>query len=198
MGAMNDKKTPSWKIALRKLMGFEVGDTQHKDTELVFDERLLQEFTNTDAKISHHLQLERYNYKNVALIGDSAHSFSSLLGQGCATGLECTHTLVNCLLQQSRNITLEQALEDYTQKATIESHAMTEITLIQYALRGGFNAMTVKAMSLVLWNMMLGKGLLKRLIDVKVPFSTIAQENQRLLKLCRTQFEKERKPVVIQ
>ena len=73
---------------------------------------------------------------------------------------------------------------------------MTEITLIQYALRGGINAMTLKAMPLVMWNMLRGKGLLKRLRDINVPFTTIAKENQKLLKLCRTQFEKERKPFV--
>lgn len=88
-------------------------------------------------------------------------------------------------------------MEDYTRKATMQAHAMTEITLIQYALRGSINLMTLKAMPLVMWNMVRGKGLLKRLQDIHIPFTTIAKVNQCLLKLCRTEFEKERKPFVV-
>lgn len=191
--AIQDKEVS--RFSIRKMTGYDImGDSCKKDRKLVFDERALADFVNTRAKLAHYLKLGRYHYQkgSVALIGDSAHSFSSLLGQGCATGLESTHTLVKCLLES--DTTLDDALLKYTELATIESHAMTEVSLIEYAIRGGFNAMTFKAVPLILWNMLRGKGLLKQIRDIHVPFSTIARENSRVLAMCRKEFEKERMP----
>ena len=148
-------------------------------------------FTASRAKPVHHLQLERYHHGDVALIGDSAHSFSSLLGQGCALGLESTHTLVDCLCAAP---SLDDALRAYTARATVEAHAMTEVALVGYGIQGGWNKMTFQALPLILVNMLRGKSLLKRISDVNVPYATIARENRRLLRLCRSQFEKEREP----
>jgi len=184
---------------VRKFIGLDKGKDSSTDKEFVYDEELLQDFVESRSKHSHHLQLERYDYPegSVALIGDSAHSFNSALGQGCATALECTHMLVEkCLLLPSEDTTLEDALSKYTELATKESHAMTDISLVTYGIKGGFNLMTFKAMPLVLFNMLRGKSLIKRMMDITVPYSTIAKENRRLLKICRRQFEKERKPFV--
>lgn len=118
---------------------------------------------------------------------------NSLLGQGCATGLESTHTLVECLLLggggrgvggEEKTTTMEEALSKYTELATKEAHAMTELSLINYATKGPWTIM--RALPLILFNMIRGRGLLKRLVDIHVPFcSQIANENKRLLKLCR-------------
>jgi len=190
--AIQDKEVS--RFSIRKMIGYDAGDSSKIDREIVFDERALADFVNTPAKLTHHLKLGRYHYQkgSVALIGDSAHSFNSLLGQGCATGLESTHTLVKCLLES--DTTLDDALLKYTELATIESHAMTEVSLIVYAIRGGWNTVTFKVVPLILWNMLRGKGLLKQIRDIHVPFSTIARENSRVLAICRKEFEKERMP----
>tara|TARA_B100000795_G_C22748934_1_gene418529 strand:+ start:79 stop:1368 length:1290 start_codon:yes stop_codon:yes gene_type:complete len=189
--AIQDKKKSRFRNPARRLFGMDVGDDGKNDHSFVFDEETLDAFTASRAKPVHYLQLERYHHGDVALIGDSAHSFSSLLGQGCALGLESTHTLVECLREAP---SLDDALHEYTARATVEAHAMTEVSLVSYGIRGGWNAMTFQAVPLILVNMLRGKGVLKRIKDVNVPYATIVRENRRLLRLCRSQFEKERKP----
>ena len=189
--ALQGKKTSRFRNPARRLIGMDGGDDGKKDRSFVFDEGSSDALAASRAKPVHHLQLERYHHGDVALIGDSAHSFNSLLGQGCALGVESTHTLVECLCAAP---SLDDALRAYTARATVEAHAMTEVSLVNYGIRGGWNAMTFQAVPLILVNMLRGKGLLKRIIDVNVPYSTIARENRRLLRLCRRQFEKERKP----
>jgi len=190
--ALNDKKKTRM-YAFWKILGFGQGDDSvKKDRILTFDEAALKECTNARAGRVHHLQIPKYHYQNsVALIGDSAHSFSSLLGQGCATGFESAHTLVESLTSSSN---LRDALSTYTRVASAEAHAITELSLISYALRPANILMALKVFPLILWNMMRGRGLPKRIRDITVPFSKIAAENRRLLKICRRQFEKQRLP----
>jgi len=192
--AMQDKNTRGIN-PLRKLLGFEQGDSRKSDRDVVFDEAALEAFMSQRAGRSHHLKINQYHYQDsVALIGDSAHAMNSLLGQGCATGLESTRTLVKCLVgeEETTTTTMEEALSKYTQLATKEAHAMTELSLINYATKGPLTML--KALPLILLNMLRGRGLLKRIVDISVPFSQIAKENKRLLKLCRRRFEKERRP----
>ena len=189
--ALQGKKTSRFRNPARRLIGMDAGGDGKKDRSFVFDEGTLDALAASRAKPVHHLQLERYHHGDVALIGDSAHSFSSLTGQGCALGLESTHTLVECLCAAP---SLDDALREYTARATVEAHAMTEVALVGYGIQGGWNKMTFQALPLILVNMLRGKGLLKRISDVNVPYATIARENRRLLRLCRSQFEKEREP----
>jgi len=190
--AMQDKKS-RFPNPLRKLMGLEQGDSVKKDRKVVFDEAALEEFISSRSGRAHHLQIDQYHYKDsVGLIGDSAHAFNSLLGQGCATGLESTHTLVESLMTST---TLENALSNYTEEARKEAHAMTELSLVNYAINGGVHWTSVRGLPLILWNMIRGKGLLKRIVDINVPYSAIAKENSRLLRMCRRRFEKLRKPL---
>mmetsp|Transcript_32194 Transcript_32194/g.46911 ORF Transcript_32194/g.46911 Transcript_32194/m.46911 type:complete len:470 (-) Transcript_32194:93-1502(-) len=194
MEAMQDKKKSGiFSNIQRKLLGINKGENIKKDRQVVFNEVALSEFLSAHAGRSHHLQVNKYhsNRGSVALIGDSAHAFNSLLGQGCNTGLQSTHALVESLMRS--NSTLEDAMEDYTAKATKESYAITELSLINYAIKGGF-MMTLRVVPLILWNMLRGRGLIKRIEDVSVPFSQIAAENKQLLKLCRRQFQKKRRP----
>lgn len=69
-----------------------------RERKLVYDDQALQEFLNTRPFRSHYMKLERYHDKSVALLGDAAHGMSTLLGQGCACGLESARKLSKCLL----------------------------------------------------------------------------------------------------
>lgn len=188
--AMQDRHTRGVN-PLRKLLGFERGDNRKRNREVVFDEAALEAFISQRAGRTHHMKINQYHYKDsVVLIGDSAHAMNSVLGQGCATGLESTHTLVECLGE--RSLSMEEALEKYTELATKEAHAMTELSLIHFATKGPLT--TLKAFPLVLLNKLRRRGLFKRLVDITVPYSQIAKENRWLLRICRQKFEKERRP----
>lgn len=174
---------------VRKLAGLGQSDDVNKDRTVVFDEVALQSCVEARAGRVQYLRLPQYHYDDsVALIGDSAHAFNSLLGQGCATGLDSTHTLVDALLVHN---TLKAALASYSNRATVEAHAITELSLLSYALSGG-KRMSFKAFPLLILNILRGKSLIKRLGDITVPYSQIAKENATLLKVCRREFEKKR------
>jgi len=195
--AMQDKNR---KVNLvRKVAGFGKSDDINKDRTVVFDDAALQDCFESRPGRVHYLRTSHYHYDDsVALIGDSAHSFNSLLGQGCATGLESTHTLVESLLSSdvlnknnNNTTTMKEALARYTDCASVDAHAITELSLLSYAISGG-KRMSLKSFPLLIMNMIRGKSMIKRLSDVTVPYSQIAKENALLLKVCRREFEKKR------
>jgi len=95
--AMQDKNR---KVNIvRKIAGFGISDDIKKDRKVIFNDVALKDCFDSRPGRVQYLRTSQYHYEDsVALIGDSAHSFNSLLGQGCATGLESTHTLVESLL----------------------------------------------------------------------------------------------------
>jgi len=186
--AMQDKNR---KVNIvRKIAGFGISDDIKKDRKVLFNDVALKDCFDSRPGRVQYLRTSQYHYEDsVALIGDSAHSFNSLLGQGCATGLESTHTLVESLLVH--NTTLKGALESYTKCASVDAYAITELSLLSYALSGG-KRMSLKSFPLLILNMIRGRSMIKRLNDVTVPYSQIAKENAMLLKVCRREFEKKR------
>lgn len=195
--AMQDKNQ---KVDLvRKLAGLGKSADIKTDRKVVFDEAALQECFEARPGRVHYLRTSHYHYDDsVALIGDSAHAFNSLLGQGCATGLESTHTLVEALLDtndstNNNTTTMQEALARYTDCASLEAHAITDLSLLSYAISGG-KRMSLKAFPLLLLNILRGKNMMQRLNDVTVPYSQIAKENAWLLQVCQREFEKKRIP----
>lgn len=187
--ALQDKKSKF--SALRKLMGFQVGDSVLKNRTVIFDEEAVQEFVQTRSGRSHHLKVESFHFQDsVALLGDSAHAMNSLLGQGCACGLEGAHVLVDALLNCT---SMENALSTYSSEAIPEAHALTELSLISYVLRAGIWTKLV-AVPMILFQTVTGKGLIKQIKDVNVPFQQILVENRFVLKLGRRAFKKSRMP----
>ncbi|CAJ1951714.1 unnamed protein product [Cylindrotheca closterium] len=194
--AMHGKNTRGTN-PLRKLLGFNRGDSDRKrDWNEVFDEAALEDFISKRAGRTHHLKINQYHFQDsVALIGDSAHAMNSLLGQGCAAGLQSTYTLVECLGGcDDQTLSIEESLLKYSQLATREAYAITDLNLIHYATRG--RMAMLKALPLAVWNKLRGRSLRKQLSDITVPYSQIAAENKGLLKLSRRNFEKERRPFV--
>jgi len=192
--AMQDKNR---KVNIvRKIAGFGKSDDINKDRKVVFDDAALGDCFEARPGRVHYLRTSHYHYDDsVALIGDSAHSFNSLLGQGCATGLESTHTLVESLLldNNNNNTTMKEALARYTDCASVEAHAITDLSLLSYAINGG-KRMSLKSFPLLILNMLRGKSMIQRLSDVTVPYSQIAKENALLLQVCQREFEKKRIP----
>ena len=188
--AMQDKFRK--KNSIRNMLGMEMASKiVKKDRKIVYDEAALEQFVNARAGRTHHLQMPQYHYQDsVALIGDSAHSFNSLLGQGCATGFESSCTLVNSLTSSAN---LSDALSNYSQVASAEAHAISECSLISFAMSAGI-LMKLKMAPLIIWSMMCGTSLIKQIRDITIPFSQIMKDNTRILKLCRREFEKQRLP----
>ena len=193
-GAFSQRRK-SMSDMLFRLLGFR-NSKQSASTEVVFDEDAVQDFVTSRCGQSHYLKLDQFHYgDSVALLGDSAHTMNSLLGQGCALGLQSASTLVEALCDGSSSGDLASALTEYTALARPEAHALTELSLVSYALRGGWRTRLAAALSL--WrNALRGKGLIPRVRDVRIPFAQIAAENRRLLQQCRRAFEKQRLPFV--
>jgi len=189
--AMQDK-FPN-KNPIQQMLGLDrVGKIVKKDRKMVYDETALEEFVNARAGRSHHLEMPQYHYQDsVALIGDSAHSFNSLLGQGCATGFESSYTLVNSLTSSAN---LSDALSTYSRVASAEAHAITELSLISFSMSAGI-LMKLKIATLMIWNKIRGTvPLISQMSDITIPFSQVVKENRQILKLCRREFEKKRLP----
>ena len=178
-----------------QFLGFRYGEQSVPDMQVVFDDDAVNDFIARKGGQSHHLKLEQYHYRDsVALLGDAAHSMNSLLGQGCALGLESAHTLVEALMVGG-DTTLGSALTSYTDTARPEAHALTELSLISYAMRGKLRTKLL-AVPLLLLNALRGKSVIQRVRDIRVPFQQLAAENRLLLKVCRRDFEKKRIPFV--
>jgi kynurenine 3-monooxygenase len=156
-----------------------------RERKLVYDDQALQEFLNTRPFRSHYMKLERYHDESVALLGDAAHGMSTLLGQGCACGLESARKLSKCLLVGTN---INSALEEYSNIAVPEAHAITDLNLVGSILRGGIFAKLL-AFPLSLWQALRGKMLFKRVGD-DVPYQTVLQENRLLVALSKRLFHK--------
>jgi 2-polyprenyl-6-methoxyphenol hydroxylase-like FAD-dependent oxidoreductase len=163
-----------------------------RERKLIYDEQALEEFLVTRPFRSHYMKLDRYHEDSVALLGDAAHGMGTLLGQGCACGLESARTLSKCLLVDSTSGTstdINSALEEYSKMAIPEAHAITDLNLVGAILRGGPFAKLL-ALPLSLWQALRGKMLFKRVGD-NVPCQTILKENRLMAALAKSLWKKD-------
>ena len=71
------------------------------------------------------VKVDRYHDEegSVALLGDSAAGMYSLLGQGCASGLQAAASLDRCLSQNKGDV--RAGIRAYSDAAVPEGHAAT-------------------------------------------------------------------------
>lgn len=88
----------------------------------------------------------------------------------------------------TRRPNINSALEEYSNIAVPEAHAITDLNLVGSILRGGIFAKLL-AFPLSLWQALRGKMLFKRVGD-DVPYQTALQENRLLVALSKRLFHK--------
>ena len=171
------------------------------ETSIVWDEQSLQSFLESKPGRSHHIIVDRYHDNNgVALVGDAAHGMSSLLGQGCATGLKSARFLVESLSKTSKETAnestaqgLAQALQRYTDLALPEARAITELNLVgdtRHSWWGG-----PLSLAILSWQSLRKRSLISRLSDTSVSYQQLLQENRWVVTIGKQQWKKFRIPV---
>mmetsp|Transcript_7706 Transcript_7706/g.9823 ORF Transcript_7706/g.9823 Transcript_7706/m.9823 type:complete len:194 (+) Transcript_7706:991-1572(+) len=158
-----------------------IGDTP---TELVFDEEALESCFESKAGITHYMKVNKYHDGNVALLGDAAHGMYSLLGQGCATGLNSA-----LIFEKSDNKDVPDALEAYSSVAVPEAHAITDLNLVSHSMRGNI---IEKFAGIRFFSQMIPK-----LFDPSVSFTEIYEENRRYVSFSKRAWKRERLPIHI-
>lgn len=167
-------------------------DVVGRRREIVFDDEAINLFLKTRPGRSHYMKVDRFHDDSVVLVGDAAHGMSSLLGQGCATGLKCTEVLADELGSESNR--LSDALERYSKQCVLEAHAITDLNLMASAVSQAGPILKVLLLPFVLVQKMMGRTFFEQMGKVEVPYLQILRENWFLIPLARLRWRRERMP----
>ncbi|CAB9522705.1 Kynurenine 3-monooxygenase [Seminavis robusta] len=185
----------------RKIMGMKgekdrSGLLVEKDEErqVVFNDEALEHFVQSRPGRSQVMKINRYHDSkaSVALIGDAAHGMYSLLGQGCACGLQNTKILGETLQQQSSD--LASALEAYSEQAVPEGHAITDLNLVSHAFA---SKKKLKFLPSMIWNNLRGKGLMQNVGRHDIPYTKLLKQNRAIVKVAKEEWGNARIPVPV-
>ncbi|MGK3758745.1 MAG: kynurenine 3-monooxygenase [Bacillariaceae sp.] len=162
--------------------------TQEK-LQIKFDDVELKRFLKDRARREHILKLNKYHHNgNVALVGDSAHSMYSLLGQGAACGF-LTASMLASSLGKERSIST--ALENYSNDAVPEANAIVDLNLISHALEGGL-LIKLATLPIILISALRGSVLFREVVGTTKPYQEILKKNRFLIWICKQVWKKKR------
>lgn len=161
---------------------------------IIFDDEAIDLFLKTRPSRSHYLKIDRFHDGTVALVGDAAAGMNSLLGQGCACGLQSAKILADSFVCE--DVTdISSALASYTERAMPEAHAITDLNLVAAIFRAGPVTKALMA-PLALKSKIRGKLLFQRLNEVDVPYTQLLKENRLMVALGKRSFKRDREPFV--
>ena len=189
-------KANRWQLVRRFLFSRKLVDETKGEIVVRFDENEVSRFISASPRREYYIKLNKYHddiHKNVALVGDAAHSMYSFLGQGAACGFQSAKILARCL--QEEPLDIFKALQAYSLQAVPEGHAATELNLVSHSVFGRVWA-KLMAFPLILLGALRGKLLIKRLHQ-DVSYSTIWRENRALVLVSRFFWKKERIPFTV-
>ena len=186
--------------APRKGLNFRsLGAGRHKEKlkkrrNIIFDEEAVDLFLKTRPSRSHYLKIDCFHDDSVALVGDAAAGMNSLLGQGCACGLQSAKALAESFADGD-STDIATALASYTKQAMPEAHAITDLNQVAAIFRAGpiTKALMVP---LALKSKLRGKLLFQRLNEVDVPYTQLLKENRLMVALGKRSFKRDREPFV--
>jgi 2-polyprenyl-6-methoxyphenol hydroxylase-like FAD-dependent oxidoreductase len=169
------------------------GDPSAKRKDIIFYDDAVHKFLKKRPGRSHYMKVNRFHDDSVALVGDAAHGMSTLLGQGCATGLKYTEVLAEELSsEESRE--LNHALECYSKRAVRGAHAITDLNLVATSIIRGGPLLKAFFFPFFLLQKVLGITIFQRLHDIDVSYEKILNENWFLIPISRLRWRKERVP----
>lgn len=182
---------------VRRLLGMNREKDINHSREVILDDARLEQCIEARPGLSHVMYTDRFHDApaGIALIGDAAHGMYSLLGQGCACGLQSTMMLADCLgasRQTNESGSLETALEAYSAKAVPEAHAITDLNLITHAIMGGGLKTKFQVFPRLLWQTLRGKALMGRVGKYDIPYSQLLDENKRIIEIAKKRWEDQR------
>mmetsp|Transcript_18973 Transcript_18973/g.31458 ORF Transcript_18973/g.31458 Transcript_18973/m.31458 type:complete len:485 (-) Transcript_18973:47-1501(-) len=172
-----------------------LGAGKHKEKpgrrrNIVFDEEAIDLFLKARPSRSHYMKIDRFHDGSVALVGDAAAGMNSLLGQGCASGLNNAKALADSFLDEEAT-DISSALASYTKRAIPEAHAITDLNLVAAIFRSGpFTKLLMASLSLK--SKIRGKLLFRRLHEVDVPYSQLLKENRLMVALGKRSWKRDR------
>lgn len=98
---------------------------------------VLQAFIDQKPGRESHMKLDRHYVPEckAVLVGDAAVGMYSLFGQGAANAMFQADYLAETLCYTAANVGIETALQQYSEKAVLEGHAIADLNLLTHALR---------------------------------------------------------------
>ena len=98
---------------------------------------VLQAFIDQKPGRESYMKLDRHYVpeRNVVLVGDAAVGMYSLFGQGAANAMLHADDLAETLCVAAANVGVDAALQQYSEKAVVEGHAIADLNLLSHALR---------------------------------------------------------------
>lgn len=172
-----------------------------KEVRVVLDDDEAERFLKCRPGKEHFLKVNKYHgitssageaTAPVALIGDAAHGMYSMLGQGCACGLQSSMMLSECLAE---NKTIEAALEEYSSKAVPEGHAITDLNLMSHLMAPTGqkypSLSKMIGMPFLILNGLRGKMPVVRVND-DVSYQQVLKENQSAVAMSRRLWRRQR------
>jgi len=98
---------------------------------------VLQSFIDQRPGREAYMKLDRHYVpeRNVVLVGDAAVGMYSLLGQGAANAMLHADLLAEAVCLTDLDVGVSTALQQYSDKAVVEGHAITDLNLLTHALR---------------------------------------------------------------
>lgn len=98
---------------------------------LMGESAIIDTFLNTKPSCLVSVKCSPYNYRKFLVVGDAAHAMVPFYGQGMNAGFEdCL--LLDELLQNRGRKSLEEALEEYTQRRKEDVQVMCDLAMYNY------------------------------------------------------------------